>query len=620
MTHLLAHVAFIFPLLLLWVLRVEGIASDLTTKVGSGAVFEKEMMYTSNSLCRQNYCTNPIFPGINDLPRLEALQWQCSTTSSAREYMDFCKDAVIYDPALPSPQGKPAAVTDLVKAQEDAAMTMFVYHLSGMGFEAWDHRNPAQSDDDCVRSVWKMVCFTYFPRADAGCKTGEASLYKRPCKSCANNYLAHCSVECCDESVQSVFAHTSTNATGQVQLLQSGYVDQNGPSAACTGGAKRSLSSPILILLGIFGLHFVATSHHSHTVPKGEDVVKARQHTRGFGRCFVFCLLGLLAVLLQGCDIAIPHHKVGNWRTKPNYLNEFKYVPPGKGPDAGTLNSCNQPNVPATKQCSGRGYCKSFTTSSIAVQQMSSPPLSFCQCERDWADPECGTKRKSQRTAFFWSLFLGWTGADYFYLGYPLWGVGKLVTLGGLGFWWLLDIVRTGAGPVYAHNFRTANDLPHWIAVMLMVFLCMFLGFFAATQNYLLYRRKKRSDILLQNADEEARPWKNTEKELKNFEGPRRQMRSRVHNFEGRPGFSGYGAAMPLPLLNQNNIYASRMDPVVGPFGPAGIPGTGSITAPAIPGAVAPTHIVGLNADPQLMPWTDPTYLPQMNDNVVIEN
>ena len=36
----------------------------------------KEMMYTQNSLCRQNYCTNPIFPGINDLPRLEALQWQ----------------------------------------------------------------------------------------------------------------------------------------------------------------------------------------------------------------------------------------------------------------------------------------------------------------------------------------------------------------------------------------------------------------------------------------------------------------------------------------------------------------------------------------------------------------
>jgi len=247
-------------------------------------------------------------------------------------------------------------------------------------------------------------------------------------------------------------------------------------------------------------------------------------------------------------------------------------------------------------------------------------PVTFCQCERDWADPECGTKRKSQRSAFFYSLFLGWAGADYFYLGYPLWGVAKLCTLGGLGFWWVLDIVRTGVGPVYAQKFRVANDLPHWVAVMLMVFLCMFLGFVGAIQHYLLYRRKKRSDILLKNAAEEGQQWDKTEKELRKFDGPRRETMSRVHNFKGRPGFSGYGAALPLPLLNERSVYASRMGPIVGPFGPAGIAGQGSMGSPMIPGAVAPTNIAGLNADPQQMPKTDPYYIPQRHETVVIEN
>merc|ERR1719199_1436047 len=128
----LVHVAYICSLFL-WVRTVDAIQSNSTAEAASRIYFEKEMMYTSNSLCRQSYCTNPIFPGINDLPRLEALQWQCSTTSAVHQHMDFCRGAVVYDPALPSPVSKAAPITHLVKAQEDAAMTMFVYHLNGMG-------------------------------------------------------------------------------------------------------------------------------------------------------------------------------------------------------------------------------------------------------------------------------------------------------------------------------------------------------------------------------------------------------------------------------------------------------------------------------------------------------
>ena len=37
--------------------------------------------------------------------------------------------------------------------------------------------------------------------------------------------------------------------------------------------------------------------------------------------------------------------------------------------------------------------------------------------------------------------------------------------LGGCGIWWVLDIIRIGSAPVYAHEYRLAADLPHWAFV-----------------------------------------------------------------------------------------------------------------------------------------------------------
>jgi len=365
------------------------------------------------------------------------------------------------------------------------------------------------------------------------------------------------------------------------------------------------MSAPWMIVFAMFGLQWAvgAESSSAHST----EVAKVGQRSRGFGKYCLVAVIGLLALSLQGCDVAIPHHIVGNWRTKTNYLTEFAFNPPKTGPNdklAPVLNSCNHPDIPTTLKCGGRGYCKSFSTNSLAAQQSS--PLSFCQCERDWADPECGTKRKSQMKTFFLSTFLGFTGADYFYLGYPLWGAGKLVTLGGCGFWWLLDIVRTGAGPVYAHNFRVANDLPHWVAVLIMIAVCMLSGFAVAIENFLSYRKKKRFDMATMLNKEEARNWKNpsagpTEAELKDLDGPRYRTKH-VHggppNFVGRPGFSGYGSTMPLPLPSAGCTYATQ-GTGNGPFGPAGIPGQGSAT-PAAQG-VAPTHM-GLESREGTMP------------------
>lgn len=53
--------------------------------------------------------------------------------------------------------------------------------------------------------------------------------------------------------------------------------------------------------------------------------------------------------------------------------------------------------------------------------------------------------RNSQTTSYslalFLSLFLGFLGADLFYLGYPTFGVLKCLTFGLGGLWWLVDIL-----------------------------------------------------------------------------------------------------------------------------------------------------------------------------------
>jgi hypothetical protein len=95
--------------------------------------------------------------------------------------------------------------------------------------------------------------------------------------------------------------------------------------------------------------------------------------------------------------------------------------------------------------CSTDFSCLHGECSSIGNQ-------SLCICERGWTisrdyPSSCSYPQKSKLAAFLLSFFVGGLGGDWFYLsvgngGYIAAGVFKMLTLGGIGIWWLVDWIR----------------------------------------------------------------------------------------------------------------------------------------------------------------------------------
>lgn len=65
---------------------------------------------------------------------------------------------------------------------------------------------------------------------------------------------------------------------------------------------------------------------------------------------------------------------------------------------------------------------------------------------------KCGVKLASSCEGKDWltvmllSVFTGWWGIDRFYTGYIGLGILKLLTCGGFGIWWLIDVILIATG------------------------------------------------------------------------------------------------------------------------------------------------------------------------------
>jgi hypothetical protein len=196
-------------------------------------------LFTTNMVCSPKHCINPLFPALEELGRLEKKKWVCQDRHKMLFQMNFCRDAVHWPASLIVPDDEEGeTVSALVKKQEQMAITMYAYHLSGMGFEHWDHTRPWEEVDPCILSIWRAVCWTYFPQQELNCKAGQETKYLRPCKDTCTNYIKACGVECCDESVQCVFEHTAY-VNKSTKVASSGYIDHLSPSQKCTGGIQK---------------------------------------------------------------------------------------------------------------------------------------------------------------------------------------------------------------------------------------------------------------------------------------------------------------------------------------------------------------------------------------------
>mmetsp|Transcript_12243 Transcript_12243/g.22664 ORF Transcript_12243/g.22664 Transcript_12243/m.22664 type:complete len:291 (+) Transcript_12243:78-950(+) len=208
-----------------------------------------------------------------------------------------------------------------------------------------------------------------------------------------------------------------------------------------------------------------------------------------------------IAGVLEGCDAAFAtRHAVGYWRQQPNHLRMNGLVlnaTQSWGPSI--TGSCHS-GVPKNLQCSGHGRCEAWQTSSSS-QTNATGSLLFCKCFESWAGPECAHPRKSHKTTFILALFLGCLGADKLYLGELALACGKLCSLGGLGVWYLFDLVQYATGPPYTHSgMRVAADLPEW-AAMVMLFATLLLWSFALAIGGLMTHRvyHRREEITLRD-------------------------------------------------------------------------------------------------------------------------
>jgi len=207
--------------------------------------------YTKDPFCIEKNCVNPLVPGLeefgaNVFSEYEKKSWTCLegrlTNENAAtaavllranlsQEAGFCQK-VVADYAYAVPVAEESTIEEVMleaKVQQKRAVNAYVAHLTAIGRDLWHHQKPWEHDE-CIQAVWKMSCYTHFPR----CNEVEKDQYLRPCASGCESFLRQCDVSCCDEGTHCIFNHHKKLADG-TEVVDTGYANHKGPSSLCTG-------------------------------------------------------------------------------------------------------------------------------------------------------------------------------------------------------------------------------------------------------------------------------------------------------------------------------------------------------------------------------------------------
>ncbi len=139
-----------------------------------------------------------------------------------------------------------------------------------------------------------------------------------------------------------------------------------------------------------------------------------------------------------------PNQSYGHYQPNPEQPQYGQYQPNPEQPQP--QYGQYQPN-PEQPQSYGQQYGQ-------YQQQQPQYGQQYGQYQQPFQQP-FGAQQKDWLTALLLCIFLGGLGIHRFYTGHTVIGIVQLLTAGGCGIWWLVDLIM-----IITDSYRDSNGLP----------------------------------------------------------------------------------------------------------------------------------------------------------------